>query len=190
MASICCASRVSAYIRTRYIVNYANVTGKSELLVVYFDIVFYLWLTHHSQRNGRGTTLIKMDNYKPPLYLTSAFIAGILLTLGFKDFYPDLERRFRRGRRARQAEANSGSSSSSSAGIGDANENNNKKDIILDDRTCTVASGIIAIGDGKWNDVPPDGIEACVGNTPLFRIKSLSDETGCEIFAKAEVWNT
>lgn len=125
-----------------------------------------------------------MDNYKPRLYLTSAFIAGILLTLGFKGFYPDLERRFRRGRRAGQAEANSGSSS---AGICDANENNNK-DIILDDRT--IAGGI---GGGRGDDEVvrdvPDGIEACVGNTPLFRIKSLSEETGCEIFAKAEVWN-
>lgn len=32
-----------------------------------------------------------------------------------------------------------------------------------------------------------DGIEGCIGNTPLFRIKSLSQETGCEILAKAEV---
>lgn len=124
-----------------------------------------------------------MDNYTPRLYLTSAFIAGVLLTLGFKDFYPDLERRFRRGRRARQAEANSGSSS---AGIRDANENN-KKAIILNDRT--IADGI---GGGRWDDEVvgdvPDGIEACVGNTPLFRIRSLSEETGCEIFAKAEVW--
>ncbi|KAJ5232477.1 Tryptophan synthase beta subunit-like PLP-dependent enzymes superfamily [Penicillium chermesinum] len=34
-----------------------------------------------------------------------------------------------------------------------------------------------------------DGIEGCIGNTPLFRIKSLSDETGCEILAKAEFLN-
>ncbi|KAJ5291003.1 Tryptophan synthase beta subunit-like PLP-dependent enzymes superfamily [Penicillium angulare] len=36
---------------------------------------------------------------------------------------------------------------------------------------------------------PPEiveGIEGCIGNTHLFRIKSLSDETGCEILAKAE----
>lgn len=142
-----------------------------------------------------------MDNYKPRLYLTSAFIAGILLTLGFKDFYPDLERRFRRGRRARLAKADdSGSSSSSSTGIRDAIGNNNNKDIILHD--CTSGGGIINGGGGgggggsssssRWDEEVvrdvPDGIEACVGNTPLFRIKSLSKETGCEIFAKAEVW--
>lgn len=32
-----------------------------------------------------------------------------------------------------------------------------------------------------------EGIQGCIGNTPLFRIKSLSDATGCEILAKAEV---
>ncbi|KAJ6103386.1 Cysteine synthase 2 [Penicillium sp. IBT 16267x] len=34
-----------------------------------------------------------------------------------------------------------------------------------------------------------EGIEGCIGNTPLFRIKSLSDATGCEILAKAEFLN-
>ena len=34
-----------------------------------------------------------------------------------------------------------------------------------------------------------EGLESCVGNTPLFRIKSLSDATGCEILAKAELLN-
>lgn len=32
-----------------------------------------------------------------------------------------------------------------------------------------------------------EGIEGCIGNTPLIRIKSLSDATGCDILAKAEV---
>lgn len=32
-----------------------------------------------------------------------------------------------------------------------------------------------------------EGIEGCIGNTPLFRIKSLSEATGCDIFGKAEV---
>ncbi|KAJ5626119.1 Tryptophan synthase beta subunit-like PLP-dependent enzymes superfamily [Penicillium lagena] len=34
-----------------------------------------------------------------------------------------------------------------------------------------------------------EGIEGCIGNTPLFRIKSLSEETGCEILGKAEFLN-
>ena len=32
-----------------------------------------------------------------------------------------------------------------------------------------------------------NGIEECIGNTPLIRIKSLSDATGCDILGKAEV---
>jgi hypothetical protein len=31
------------------------------------------------------------------------------------------------------------------------------------------------------------GIEGLIGNTPLIRINSLSEATGCEILAKAEV---
>ncbi|OOQ89879.1 Cysteine synthase 2 [Penicillium brasilianum] len=34
-----------------------------------------------------------------------------------------------------------------------------------------------------------EGIQGCIGNTPLFRIKSLSDATGCEILGKAEFLN-
>ncbi|KAF2001166.1 PALP-domain-containing protein [Amniculicola lignicola CBS 123094] len=34
-----------------------------------------------------------------------------------------------------------------------------------------------------------EGIEGCIGNTPLIKIKSLSDATGCEILAKAEFLN-
>ncbi|OJJ46097.1 hypothetical protein ASPZODRAFT_67217 [Penicilliopsis zonata CBS 506.65] len=34
-----------------------------------------------------------------------------------------------------------------------------------------------------------EGVEGCIGNTPLFRIKSLSDATGCEILGKAEFLN-
>lgn len=32
-----------------------------------------------------------------------------------------------------------------------------------------------------------EGIEGCIGDTPLIKIKSLSDYTGCEILVKAEV---
>lgn len=35
----------------------------------------------------------------------------------------------------------------------------------------------------------PEGIEGCIGNTPLFKIKSLSEATGCVIYAKAEFLN-
>ncbi|RII07176.1 hypothetical protein CUC08_Gglean008144 [Alternaria sp. MG1] len=41
-------------------------------------------------------------------------------------------------------------------------------------------------GDEVADDVK-EGIEGCIGNTPLIKIKSLSEFTGCDIFAKAEV---
>lgn len=91
------------------------------------------------------------------LYLGStAFVAGILLTLGFKDLlYPALvqllresQSQYAESRRRREADA------------------------------LVAQAGPPAI---------VDGIEGCIGNTPLFRIKSLSDETGCEILGKAEV---
>ncbi len=34
-----------------------------------------------------------------------------------------------------------------------------------------------------------DGLEDAIGNTPLIRIKSLSEETGCDILGKAEFMN-
>lgn len=40
-------------------------------------------------------------------------------------------------------------------------------------------------------DVPVEdirnGLEECIGNTPLVRIKCLSEVTGCEILGKCEV---
>ncbi|BCR90709.1 putative cysteine synthase [Aspergillus chevalieri] len=93
------------------------------------------------------------------LYLgTTAFVAGILFTLGFKDLlYPALAQLFRESQ-SQDAEA----------------------------RRRREADTLVARAG------PPaivDGIEGCIGNTPLFRIKSLSDETGCEILGKAEFLN-
>lgn len=103
-----------------------------------------------------------MEN-RPKLYAITAFAVGILLTLGYKDLYPDLEWRFWRRRRANRTIA--------CAGLND--------------------NGQITLEDHEKNGVStkeaPEGIEACIGNTPLFKIKSLSSETGCDILAKAEV---
>ncbi|KAL8734129.1 MAG: hypothetical protein Q9166_001614 [cf. Caloplaca sp. 2 TL-2023] len=109
-----------------------------------------------------------MDN-RPRLYLCTAFLCGVLLTLGFKDFYPDLERRFRRRRTPINSIAGAGLAPS-------------KDRIDLEDRTKRTS-------DGKSYVEVAEGIEACVGATPLFRIKSLSEETGCDILAKAEFLN-
>ncbi|TVY84144.1 Cysteine synthase [Lachnellula suecica] len=99
-----------------------------------------------------------------------AFFAGVLLTLGFKDLYPDLERRYRR-RRGQPA-----SSSDSRPG------STYLPPVKLEDHTRSARQSMVALPI-------PEGIEGCIGNTPLFKIKSLSEATGCTILAKAEFLN-
>ncbi len=106
---------------------------------------------------------------RPKLYATVAFVAGILVCLGFKDFYPDLERRFRSRYRAYAP-----SKTLAGAGLDD------EEHIDLEDHERQGAKG----NDAK---AVLEGIESCIGKTPLIRIKSLSDETGCEIMGKLEV---
>jgi cysteine synthase A len=116
-------------------------------------------------------------NDHPRAYGTAAvavaFAAGILLTLGFKDLYPDLERRYLRRRRR-------GPNTST-----DSLPNTYLTPVILEDHTKSSRASIASL------PVPPipEGIEGCIGNTPLFKIRSLSAATGCEIFAKAEFLN-
>lgn len=98
------------------------------------------------------------ENHKT--WLAVAFTGGVLLTLGFKDFYPDLERRFRRRR-------------------------------LENDKLNLRPSHPVSLVENESRARPeheiPEGIEGTIGNTPLFKIKSLSEATGCEILAKAEV---
>jgi cysteine synthase len=96
-----------------------------------------------------------------------AFLTGIALTLGFKDVYPDLERRFRRRRKE-----NNSHNLGYEAHIGERLQ-------ITDD--------VVELDQSNVTNSIPEGIESCIGNTPLFKIKSLSEATGCEILAKAEV---
>jgi cysteine synthase A len=102
-----------------------------------------------------------------------AFVAGILLTLGLKDLYPDLERRYqrRRGQGSSSADSRPGSTY--------------LPPVKLEDHTRSARQSIVGA------PVPPipEGIEGCIGNTPLFKIKSLSEATGCTILAKAEFLN-
>ncbi|KAL5361702.1 tryptophan synthase beta subunit-like PLP-dependent enzyme [Aspergillus floccosus] len=93
------------------------------------------------------------------VFIGTAFLAGVVLTIGFKDvLYPELEQRLREYLARRRLQSNGADST----------------DVL------TARPG------------PPmivDGIEGCIGNTPLFRIKSLSEATGCEILGKAEFLN-
>lgn len=94
------------------------------------------------------------------IYIGSAFVAGVVLSIAFKDlFYPEIEERIREYRQSRRSQPSK-----------------SPRD---------TATESVAVRHG-----PPaivEGIEGCIGNTPLLRIKSLSDATGCEILAKAEV---
>lgn len=123
---------------------------------------------------------MSMSSY-PKAYGTAAvavaFVAGILLTLGFKDLYPDLERRYQRRRGVGTGTIASDSTSSDLRPVG-----SNIPPLKLEDRTRKSLVGL---------PKPPllEGIEGCIGNTPLFKIKSLSDATGCTILAKAEFLN-
>ncbi|KAL4802985.1 tryptophan synthase beta subunit-like PLP-dependent enzyme [Aspergillus unguis] len=96
------------------------------------------------------------------IYIGSAFVAGIVLSIAVKDlFYPEIEeyiREYRARRRLRSSETSQ-----------------------------NILSEPLAARHG-----PPaivDGIEGTIGNTPLLRIKSLSEVTGCEILAKCEFLN-
>ena len=98
-------------------------------------------------------------------WLACAFTGGIAVTLGFKDVYPDLERRFR------------------SRGWWRA-QNVTEEILPLQSEPLSLENS--ESGHVELPEVPL-GIEGCIGNTPLIKIKSLSDFTGCDILAKAEV---
>jgi cysteine synthase A len=51
----------------------------------------------------------------------------------------------------------------------------------------TLKKSLLEFGEDNVADDIKEGIEGCIGGTPLIKIKSLSEFTGCDIFAKAEV---
>ena len=108
------------------------------------------------------------------LYLSLAFTFGVLLTLGFKDFYPDLERRFRR----RDAPLHEAPTHTRRVAL-------DTDQVSLEDHTDSDDASDLPAANSHEDIV--DGIEGCIGNTPLIRLKGLSEATGCEILAKAEV---
>jgi len=98
-------------------------------------------------------------NSHPPLYLIGGFVLGILSAVCWNEFYYGLKRPGTRR-----------------ANLKPGGNNQNINDTIL--------------FDDNEDDVKDDireGIEGCIGNTPLINIKSLSAATGCEVLAKAEV---
>ena len=102
-----------------------------------------------------------------------AFTAGILVTLGFKDLYPDLESQYQQKRRRGWRHLKGDAKRRSSIFWGPP--------VKLEDHE----SRLLPAAD----DASSQGIEACIGNTPLVKIQSLSDATGRTILAKAEFLN-
>lgn len=117
-------------------------------------------------------------------YLTLAFAAGILLTLGYKDLYPDLERRYQqRLRRARTPLPPRAPGAPDHVSLVDASKDSNREKQGVS-TTSTAQQPILS----SPYEIKT-GIEGTIGNTPLIKIKSLSEATGCEILAKAEFLN-
>lgn len=115
-----------------------------------------------------------------------AFTAGILVTLGFKDLYPDLESRYQRKRRSTARRPSGRSSDPGRRGslFWGAPVKLEDHETLLEHDSATSA-----LATGRDVQGTSDGIEACIGNTPLIRIASLSEATGRTILAKAEFLN-
>lgn len=117
--------------------------------------------------------------------LALTFVAGILVTLGFKDVYPDLERRYKASKKKSPFIRKRRSSIST----------------LYDPRRSSLFFGPpVQLEDhesdngltdpaGAGAPVVSDGIESTIGHTPLIRLKRLSELTGRDILAKAEFLN-
>jgi cysteine synthase A len=120
-----------------------------------------------------------VDN-RQKLTATGGFLLGIIVTLGFKDFYPDLEHAFRK--RIRQ----------SRGGQHPYHPRPGQPDYLrLEDHTNRKPSTALDRPPGPvtaQEDISV-GVEGLIGNTPLIKLRSLSEATGCEILAKAEFLN-
>ncbi|SMR54863.1 unnamed protein product [Zymoseptoria tritici ST99CH_3D1] len=119
-----------------------------------------------------------VDN-RNKLTATGGFLLGIVATLGFKDFYPDLEHAFQQRYRTLR-------------NIQRPNPHPNQPDHLrLEDHTRRKSVAALkghGIGHPELEDIR-EGVEGLIGNTPLIKLKALSEATGCEILAKAELLN-
>lgn len=139
-------------------------------------------------RPFKVTTMYQGFSNHPRAYgsaaLAIAFVAGILVTLGFKDLYPDLEGTYQQKRKrpsGRRWSASTLAARRSSLFF--------FQPVQLEDHESDSQQDADFHTNG--NSPPPiaDGIEGTIGNTPLLRIRSLSELTGRTILAKAEFLN-
>jgi len=114
--------------------------------------------------------------------LTAAFVAGILVTLGFKDLYPELESRYQR-----RKGKNKGIESRTGTGIPPDSSRRGSLlwgPVRLEDHE----DSLTTTANPRGTEIV-EGIEGTIGNTPLVMIRSLSEATGCIILAKVEFLN-
>ena len=128
--------------------------------------------------------------------LSTAFLSGVLLTLClpsltpyFRPYLPFLYRSWRARTDDRNTIAGAGLNRGSRRSGGAITlEDHESEDEDLEDYGSRQRRKGKSRNTGRETGIG-EGLESCVGNTPLFRIKSLSDATGCEILAKAEFLN-
>ena len=111
---------------------------------------------------------VVMKEPRLSFYATISFAAGVLFGLNFKNIYLNIERKYRGHLKEQRSAANSLSLRDNHINLHDHEEQSQKPRDRVEIQ---------------------EGVESCVGNTRLLRIKSLSDATGCEILAKAEVFD-
>jgi len=116
--------------------------------------------------------------------VAAAFAAGVVLTLGFKDLYPELERHYqgRHQKTPRGASSWADLRRRSSLFWGPVNLEDHESD--ADSDSVSGSSTVPGFMPGIVG-----GIEGAIGNTPLIEIRSLSLATGRIILAKAELLN-
>ena len=123
----------------------------------------------------------------------TAFIAGVLVCLIINQVPTNEQKRARWQRQWRRrllggsnkANTNDGTLVEDHIDLEDHDLSKAAANASLDSDSGANYSGDLLQGKGQRK--VGQGIESCVGNTPLFRINSLSEATGCEILGKAEV---
>lgn len=123
-----------------------------------------------------------LDN-KGKITSTGGFLFGIAATLAFKDLYPDLEHSFRRRIRHLRG-LDIPHPLPGHADYVRLEDNTRRKSVHAAfneqdaRRTTHLENEPIAVG-----------VEGLIGNTPLIKLKSLSEVTGCEVLVKCEYLN-
>lgn len=127
--------------------------------------------------------------------LTLAFVAGVLVTLGFKDVYPDLEKRYKSSKPKPSNATATARRRNSNASILTTTYDHRRSSLFfgpplqLEDHEEFDLAQNANDPTGVGAPVILEGIESTIGHTPLIRLKTLSNLTGRTILAKAEFLN-